>query len=151
VAGRKKQSDTYLRVSQIREKCNQLKMAEKQADMNRAKAEFSEADQALEDNFDEVTDKISAATMSAASLTMMSEALSTANRRRDDAAVEVERLTQPLAEARDALKDSSVKRKVAEKYVDNLKQAFRKKHEKNADRTASDRAGQVLATNTAGN
>jgi len=137
---------TYLKVSQIRERQRKLDLAKAQSQHQDACDELEAREQQRDLQVENIREQVSDDAVSAASLSLMSNALMVGQQRVDDAAQQVNELSEPLDDARKALTASATRRRVAEKFVEKrvLTERMRKerKMQRDDDEIAATRSTQ---------
>lgn len=141
---KKDSAATYLKVSEIRERQKKMAFAKVQSERNQAQEKLDSAADEQAAEVENIREQCIDGALSAASLSMMSEAVVTAGRKVDAATTQIENLKQPLEEARGELTESATQRKVAEKFVERRRlqrlKKLQKKQARQDDELASSRA-----------
>ena len=141
---KKDSAATYLKVSEIRERQKKMAFAKVQSERNQAQEQLDHVEDEQAAEMETIREQCTDTALSAASLSMMSEAVVAAGRKIDEATNHIESLKQPLEEARGELTKSATKRKVAEKFVERRRlqklKALQKKQARQDDELASTRA-----------
>ena len=131
---------TYLKVSKIRERQRKLELAKAQSEHQNACDQLEALDQKREEHVQDIREQVTDDAVSAASLSLMSNALLVSQQRVQEAAQQVDELAEPLEDARKELTASATRRRVAEKFVEKRVTTERMRKERKIQREADDMA-----------
>jgi flagellar export protein FliJ len=137
---KRKSSATYLKVSQIRERLRKLELAQVKAEHQDACDELIAQEVQRDAQVAYIRDQVSDEAINAASLSLMSDALIVGRQRVVEATQQVNKLNEPLDDAREALTESAKRRRVAEKFVEKRVVSERMRKERKQQREVDELA-----------